>query len=258
MFKKMAAAALAALALIASGGDSTSASNEEGKRASISWATGVNSRYLGKAHFFLHEEPVWTNNLNAAFPSGLYMNAWSSIGLDDTWGDFGEELDLTLGSHSKVSDVGELDVSTSYFFIAKTGLNDLDDDLVVFDGRFDFTKTSYVRPWVALRYFDGFAENSPPSGWYGWIGVERNQPLGCKFPWQSNDLALNIDAQLAFSQGGPLGAENGFLYSRLGVSLPVSLGGTELVVVPSVRWQTPWGSSDDEGVVFGVLFKRQF
>lgn len=198
-------------------------------------STGVDSQYLPRPGFVAYNKPIsWTSVYLEH--GGWYGNIWGSLGIDSERETYGDEVDLTLGKKFGVAGCA-VDLSGSYFIFSK--FKDFGDDLWVFDGRVDLpNKIPWATPWMAIRYFGSTGSEGSRSGWFGWVGVSRNQPLGFVLPTQKEELALNLDAQAAFSFGGAFGGAAGPVYARLNASTSFDLP-FGIQFNPYVMWQVP-------------------
>ena len=161
---------------------------------------------------------------------------WGTLGIDDKRETFGDEVDLTVGKKLSVAGLN-IDLSGSYFVLSKFG--DHTNDLYVFDGRVELpNKIPWVTPWVAIRYFGRVGKNSPKAGWFGWVGVQRAQPIGFRLPLQKDIFTLNFDGWTAFSMGGAFGGNAGPVYARLRASTKLAINDKSFIT-PWVMWQAP-------------------
>lgn len=189
----------------------------------VNWTikNGVMSEYLAKPGITLHDNPVTVNEVTASYGE-WYAGMWSSFGMTDARlsGDFGDEVDFYAGLRGE-SGILRLDLSGNYFMLNE--LSHTDDDQVTFDVRLDMPKVKLVQPYFAARYFGGVGESSPEHGWFMWWGATRRQSLPFRLPRRRGNAFLDIDAQVAYSDGA-LRREPGIIYGRfsVGTGIPVS------------------------------------
>lgn len=196
----------------------------------ISYTFGVLSAYLAKPGMTLFSSPIATNELRVSFPE-WYAGVWSSTGFNNKLDDFDDEIDEYVGYRKRFSLFNhsfESDVRMSYFVMTPVG------DQIIFDGKLAFL-SSFLQPYVSTRFFGEVNDESPPEGWFTWIGVRKSLPLGFKLPMQSKNLSLDTDSHVAFSHGA-LGGRAGFIYSRFSVSLPIEIG-SHLTLSPLLTYQ---------------------
>lgn len=196
----------------------------------ISYTFGVLSAYLAKPGLTLFSSPIATNEIRVSFPE-WYAGVWSSTGFNNKLDDFDDEIDGYVGYRKRFSLLAhplESDVKVSYFVMTPVG------DQIIFDGKLTLL-SSVLQPYVSSRFFGEVNSESPPEGWFTWIGVKKSLPLGFKLLMQSKDLSLDADGHVAFSHGA-LGGRAGFIYARFGVSLPIEIN-DRLTLSPLLVYQ---------------------
>jgi hypothetical protein len=119
-------------------------------------STAVKNRYLVSKGIAPSDEPVLQTNLFVPVASGLYVNGWWSLGLDDTKfsSNFGDETDLTLGYGGSVGPV-LLDISASYYNFHKQGEfgdGDAVQGAAVADLPLALTPVLTLTPYATLEY----------------------------------------------------------------------------------------------------------
>ncbi len=222
-------------------------------------SVGVDSEYLVRPGFVVHNHPISWTNVRLEH-DGWYVGAWGSIGLDGQIEDFGEEVDITLGKKFSLAGF-RFDLSGSYFVLSEFG--EWANDLYVFDARVEAPdKVPFVTPWAAVRYFGSVGEKSPAAGWFGWVGVQRAQPLGFQLPFQEGEAVLNLDAWAAFSAGGAFRGDAGPVYTRLRASTVIVID-EATTFSPYIAWQAPIQDAGryvdgDHHVVYGFSVTRSF
>ncbi|MFA6601298.1 MAG: hypothetical protein WCT02_00320 [Candidatus Paceibacterota bacterium] len=185
--------------------------------------SGVQSRYIGKQGLMLFDGPVTINEVIVQKGS-WYVGVWNSTALaSKKHGKFGNETDFTIGYRKQIGSTNSIwfptvDCSLSYFVLCDWST--ANDDRPIADLRLEFSRIPYVQPYVAFRYF-GSLSHVTEDGWFFWVGLKRDQPLGVKL--FSRELRLNIDSCLAFSTEDSFGREGGFIFGRVHASLQIPL-----------------------------------
>jgi len=191
------------------------------------------SSYLGAAGSKFHGRVV-QSELLLETPSGFYFGIWNSVGLNDSdWsGDYGDEMDYTIGWSGPVFDDFNLDVGITYWDCLDVGrMFDKSGEDVLYPyielskeiyNKNNHTFTPYIK--VAVPY--PAKTTAPERGVYIFSGLRHG--------WQINDkLSFSQDIGLVHDDGA-FGMDSGF-EGAYKLSLDYSL--TESVTINCLTFQ---------------------
>ena len=204
-----------------------------------SWETQFRSEYLGKIGVVFYDKPIMVNDISL-FYKDFYVGMWNSTALGgEPYGStFGDEFDLYAGWGHTYGWV-HLQFSAAYFAIKD--LNNLRDDLWIFEPEISFPKVPFVQPYVAVRSFNPITSESPERGWFVWTGLRRDQQLG--FNIGSEPAKLSIEWMNAYSDGA-LHRDPGWVFTRFSAAFKIPVN-KHLMITPGILYQLPIGGQEN-------------
>jgi hypothetical protein len=218
------------------------ASSNESPSRPVTWTltNSVYSEYLARPGFVLYDKntPVWQSELVARGKS-IYAGVWSSVGLEPSpTMRPRKEFQLYLGLNKPYKWI-TLDGNIRYDVFKDLSLSR--DDLLMLDGRMEFTRVPVVKPYIAVRHFRCLGLAKPDSGWFVWFGFRRMQDLGIKT--KAGQVRAAFDASVAYTEGA-LSRDPGWVYGRLLSQIMIPWN-ERLMIVPQLMIQTPF---DKQGI----------
>lgn len=225
-------------------------------RPQFNASVGVMSKYVNSFGCTLYKSPAETNELTVTLPNcefndvkfgDLYFDIWNAthLGSESYNTTLGDETDFTAGLRWTAKNWVKFDASISYYM--EPDLGRTDDDIFVLNLKADVVKCPFVTPYVQVRYFGGVGKGSPDDGWFGWVGLTRDQEL----PWESCGEKLKLVADVSMGavlSDGLCAKRSGldFFQAKLALSIPIYKGEkVSASFEPWVRWIDPLTTGPD-------------
>jgi hypothetical protein len=162
---------------------------------------------------------------------------WDHNGGTEYYAGIGRTLSLWKGGDKNLP---LLNVNALVMYDAISRIKQFDNDVIQQKLRLDLPRVPVFQPYVEGYHWFPSGDNSPPTGFFGRLGIHRQQPLG--FTFRKSEMELGVDLSTGYSDS-IFGASSGLAYYRMVLSTEFKIS-EHFRIAPSIIGQLPGGGQE--------------